>query len=304
MPWLDHPQYVSVRERLIGYLQSPQYRFRRLAPVLFLCGGAVDSPRDTVRDYLRRRRHDLRLFYAERVWEHIAATGGRSALEMEADLASLADLVIIVVESPGTFAELGAFSLSDPLRVKLLPLVDKKYADAESFIANGPLMWIDRESQFAPTIYVSLCRILEVIDQIEERISRIPKSKSFRVEDLAQSPKHLLFFLCDLVAVIYPATANMIEYYIRKISPSISSSAINVPTLLGLAVAMNLMKTNVSSLGSSSETFFFPAAIDAVERPFHHRPFLDLPTQRAEHVSVLLAIPEAKIALDSLGESF
>lgn len=229
--------------------------------------------------------------------------GERSALEMEADLANLADLVIIVVESPGTFAELGAFSLSDPLRVKLLPLVDKKYADAESFIANGPLRWIDRESQFAPTIYVPLYRILEVVDHIEERISRIPKSKICRLEDLAKSPKHLLFFLCDLVAIIYPATANMIEYYIRKIAPSISSSGINVPTLLGLAVAMDLMKTSVLRIGGSPETFFLPAAIDAVERPFHHRRLLDLPTQRAEHVSVLLAIPEARVALDSLGGS-
>ncbi len=31
---------------------------------------------------------------------------------MESDLANLADMLVIIVESPGTFAELGAFSLN------------------------------------------------------------------------------------------------------------------------------------------------------------------------------------------------
>ena len=54
---------------------------------------------------------------------------------MEAKLAGLSDIVIIIVESPGTLAELGAFSLSDPLRKKLLPLLDKKYRTGQSFVA-------------------------------------------------------------------------------------------------------------------------------------------------------------------------
>jgi hypothetical protein len=80
---------------------------------------------------------------------------------MESDLAALADLVIIIVESAGTFAELGAFSLSDPLRKKVLPIVDAQFRDQPSFISTGPLRWIDAESAFAETIYVSLPKILE-----------------------------------------------------------------------------------------------------------------------------------------------
>ena len=96
MPWLEHPRYVPARERLINYLRSPKYRFRRLSPVVFLCGGAGSPRRDTLRDYLRRHSPELRLFYAEPVWERIAPIGGRSALEMESDLALLADLVIVI----------------------------------------------------------------------------------------------------------------------------------------------------------------------------------------------------------------
>ena len=147
--WLEHPRYVPVREALISYLHSDRYRFRRLAPVVFLCGAAGSASRDALRNYLSRHAPNLGVFNAERVWEHIAARTDCGALKMESDLAALADLVVIIVESPGTFAELGAFSLSDPLRKKVLPIVDRKYQNEPSFLSTGPLKWIDRESNFA-----------------------------------------------------------------------------------------------------------------------------------------------------------
>jgi hypothetical protein len=268
--------------------------------VVFLCGAAGSHSRDTVRDYLRKHSPELGVFYAERVWEHIARHIDRGALKMEEDLALLADLVVIIVESPGTFAELGAFSLSDPLRKKLLPIVDERWRDQQSFISTGPLRWIDRESEFTPTIYVSLSRILQAIDEIEERIRRIPQSTSVKISDLATSPKHLLFFLCDLIAVVHPATIEMVEYYLGRIAPSILSIGINVPTLVGLGVAMNLLRADAVTAGDQTQLFFSPAVPHAVERPFHHSRLLNLPSQRATHVSVLLDVPQAKAVMDYL----
>ncbi|HEX9670808.1 MAG TPA: retron St85 family effector protein [Thermoanaerobaculia bacterium] len=300
MPWLEHPRYVPARERLIEYLRSDRYRFRRLAPVIFLCGGANSERRATLRDYLRGHFPHLGLFYAERVWEHIASRTDRGALKMEADLALLADLVVIIVESPGTFTELGAFSLSDPLRAKLLAIVDRAYEDDESFVTTGPLRWITMESRFAPPIYVSLDRILEAADEVEDRLLRIPTSRATKISDLAESPKHLLFFLCDLIAVIYPVTLEMIEYYLARIAPSILSSDIDVPTLVGLAVAMEVLAVHSVTLEAGEVQVFSPSAPNVLEHPFHHRKLLDLPSQRAAHVSVLLALPEARAVLASL----
>lgn len=301
MSWLQHPRYTRVRDDLVGYLHADTYRFPPLEPVVFLCGGAESSRRDTLRDYLQKNLLNLKLFYAERVWEQIAASNGsQSALQMESELASLADLVIIIVESPGTFAELGAFSLSDPLRKKILPIVDSLYREACSFIATGPLRWIDTESNFAPTIYVPLPRILEAVDQVEERIARIPKSDSVKISDLASSPKHLLFFLCDLIAVIHPASVDVIQHYVKKIVPSIVETNTDIPTLIGLGVAMGLLRCKTISTQGEMHVFFLPASPKALERPFHHRRKLNLPSQRAAHVSVLLSIPEAKAVLQEL----
>ena len=298
--WLEHPKYKRVRDELIDYLRADSYRFRSLGPVLFLCGAAGSHSRDTLSDHLRKHNLSLKLFYAEAVWQQIASRADRSALQMESDLAVLADLVIIIVESPGTFAELGAFSLNDQLRKKVLPIVDNEYRDQASFIATGPLRWIDADSRFRPTIYVSLPRILMAIDQIDERIARIPKSRSLKISDLALSPKLLLFFLCDLIAVIHPATIKSVEYYLGRIAPSILSSDISVPTLVGLAVAMDLLRSREITTMDGKQTFFWPTTSDALEHPFHHGRKLNLPSQRAAHVSVLLTVPEARSALEEL----
>ncbi|HVB86153.1 MAG TPA: retron St85 family effector protein [Candidatus Dormibacteraeota bacterium] len=299
--WLEHPGYIATREALIQYLCVAPYRFRRLSPVIFLCGGAGSSVRDTLRDYLKKHVPGVSLFYAERVWEQIASRVEHGALKMESDLAELADLVIIIVESPGTCAELGAFSLSEPLRKKLLPIVDGRYERESSFIATGPLRWIDAVSDFKPTIYVAFSQILEAVAEIEDRIARIPKSQTVKVvADLAASPKHLLFFLCDLIAVIHPATIEMIEYYLGRIAPSILSSAINVPTLVGLATAMDLLRVKTLDADGKSERYYSPALPDATDHPFHHVRLLNLSSQRAAHVSVLLKVPEARAILSEV----
>ncbi len=302
--WLEHPSYVRVRDRLIDKLQSSGYRFRKLMPVIFLCGGKGSTCRDTLHNYLSNKyKTALQIFYAESVWAQITTHSSRSALAMEADLAGLADLVIIIVESPGTFAELGAFSLSTELRKKLLPIVDRQYVNAESFITTGPLRWIDNDSNFGPTVFAPLVRILEGIDGVEERISRIEESHPVKLKDLAHSPKHLLFFIADLISVIYPATFKSIQYYLARIAPSIQLKNIDIEILIGLAVAMSLIKRHDINVGDQSLSFFIPGTTATLDRPYHHRRLLDLPTRRAEHVAVLLSIPLARGILESLASS-
>jgi hypothetical protein len=284
---------------LIQRLRPPKYRFRRLNPVIFLCGADGSKGRDALRDYLQKYTPNLNIFYAERVWKIIANLGERDALQMEEDLAKLADLVIVIVESPGTFTELGAFSLSPSLRRKMLAIVDEKYEGDSSFISNGPIKWIDSESVFTPTIYTNLDKILLAADQAQERIQRIEKPRSTKIEDLATSPKHLLFFICDLVAVIYPATISMIGGYLAEISPSVVTNGINVPTLVGLAVAMELLRPVNVPEASGTNTYYVPTESVDASHPFHHSRLLYLENQRAAYASVILTIPEAKAVMEA-----
>lgn len=138
MSWLRHPRFVPVRDEVLTSLIAKELKFRKVKRTAFLCGGRGSVPRDRVAAYLRRQRDDFAVFYAESVWNTIAGAGGSNALKVEDELARLADVVIIIVESHGTFAELGAFSLNDHLRRKLLPILPLQHKAESSFITSGP----------------------------------------------------------------------------------------------------------------------------------------------------------------------
>lgn len=291
--WFHQPRLRRVRERIISSLSSEHYRFRRLSPVVFICGGLNSSPRDKLRDYFRRRLPDLQVFYAERVWELIAADPGLGALKMESDLAALSDLIIIVVESPGTFAELGAFSHVPDLRRKLLPILDRGYRGANSFINTGPIRWIDQESDFRPTIWTRQNQILEAAKEIEERIARIPKPKSEKISDLARNRKHLLFFVCDLVGVVAPTTVDGIEDLMTAIVPSIPVAELEIKLLVALAEAMGLIRKDTIEVDGEHLTFFSPVSPETLAHPYHKIKWISLAELRSEFLSGLLALPEA-----------
>jgi hypothetical protein len=293
--WFEHPKYVRIRERLIESLTSEHYRFRRSEPVVFLCGGEKSIPRDELADYLKKFSPNVRLFYAEAVWDLIATKLKLGALKMESDLAGLADLVTIIVESPGTFAELGAFSNSYELRKKLLPIIDIAYAPPQkSFLALGPIRWIEAESRFAPPIYVALTGILAAVGEVQERIDRIPRATA-HVNSLGESSKHLLLFLCDLIAVIHPASFGIVESYCHRIlrtPPTLE----DIATLMALAKAMGLLRVDIVD----GAEYFSPALTDATTRPFHHVRLVGLPALRAEHLSALLVIPDARSVMEEI----
>jgi len=289
--WLCHPRHVAVISALAKRLRATKYRFRRLNPVIFLCGGSNSQPRDRIRDYLLSKHPHLLIFYAETVWEQIAARADRSALQMEAELGALADLVLIVVESPGTFAELGAFALSDSLRPKLLPVLDRRYKTANSFISTGPIRWIDQDSVFRPSIWTHQEMILDAAREIDERLARIPKGKATAVTDLGEDPRHLLFFLCDLVAIVQPATRHALASLVEQILGP--EKAQDVDRLLSLARAMGLV--TVSPLGGADE--FYLSAGEGLVRPYHRSHFVDLPSERAKYLAAIQLIPAARDAL-------
>ena len=185
------------------------------------------------------------------------------------------------MESPGTFAELGAFSHVDALRKKLLPILDLEHKGANSFLNTGPIRWIDEESDFRPTIWTHHNKILECASELESRIATIAKPKSARVSDLAKSRKHLLFFLCDLVGVIAPATVDGIGYIMERILPSVPVADLEITLLVGLAEAMGLLrKDKITMHGGTEATFFSPTKTNALQHPYHRIRWVSLPDLR------------------------
>ncbi len=63
----------------------------------------------------------------------------KDSLTFEGLIADLSDEIVLIIESPGTICELGAFSFSNKINKKIFVLNDLKYEKDNSFINRGPI---------------------------------------------------------------------------------------------------------------------------------------------------------------------
>lgn len=282
--WLTHPAYIRARDRLVLRLRAHVDTFKHLPPIVFLCGAHRSERRDRLAEYLKRHNSHIRFFYAEHVWEQIAHLKRLNALQMEEQLARLADLVIIIVESPGTFAELGAFAANRELRGKLLPVLDKKYKNEASFINTGPIRWIDKESRYKPVIFGDFQAFLRNLEQIAIRLTRIPTTgrpgKSTEDLSLGAKPKNLLYLLCDILAVVGPATSEECADIISRVLDD--EPTLDVPTLLGLAHTLGLVE---ATGGAEDGPLYHRSPIGGRLIAYQHKRMFDLGLERARFLS-------------------
>jgi hypothetical protein len=296
LSWLHHPKFIGARDNALAQLRVKEYHFRKLKPVIFLCGGAKSVPRDQIAEYLKKCHPGKLVFYADDVWSLISKSSDQNALEMETELAHLADMVLILVESPGTFAELGAFSLNDELRKKLLPILDLRHKGSESFINTGPVRWINQDSVFTPALWVDPANILTVVNELEDRLNRLPKPTACRIPDLSTNQKHLLFFLCDLVAIFGPCPLQHIHYYVLELLTKLPVPSCE--NLLALASAMDLVRIIPDPRGTNM--YLRKLAGDDLFS-FRRKGYIDFSSLRAQIVSVMIRIRHAKEAMETVG---
>jgi hypothetical protein len=123
----------------------------------------------------------------------------RDLISFEEGVAQVAALILIVAESPGALAELGAFSLSAAISPKLKVILNDKFETDESFIRHGPLRrlqnshdgsvsfypWNETKSFSQPT-KKSLSRVYgDIKTLIHEYIGNAPHTLSY--DDIGDS---------------------------------------------------------------------------------------------------------------------
>ena len=140
------------------------YAPRDLDKFVLLCG-ANQFTEDTT-DLSARRKALLgfaqlqlphaQFFVAEDMFKVLQKEGSKkNILDIENTISTFADKVIIVLESPSAFAELGAFAVHN-LREKLIVINDQKFKDSQSFISLGPLKAIEEKSGKDHIIYYKM----------------------------------------------------------------------------------------------------------------------------------------------------
>lgn len=106
---------------------------------IFLCGGAgKDCIRNDVRTQLELNGYQI--LYPEDLFVDIINHDKKSdLLDYENLLAKNADIVCVICESPGSFAELGAFVQSEAIKSRMVAAINYRYRRHKSFIMLGPI---------------------------------------------------------------------------------------------------------------------------------------------------------------------
>ena len=71
----------------------------------------------------------------------------KDLISFEEDIARLSAYVVVIAESYGSLAELGAFASRDAIRESLLLIINSEFSETESFVRSGPIQRVLNDDQ-------------------------------------------------------------------------------------------------------------------------------------------------------------
>lgn len=134
-------QLSDIAKIIKNQIYVPVFEKKR---TIFLCGADIKDKtqgRYKMAALLKENqtRIQYELLYPESLFDDLlAGQGQHSLLALENILASSVDAIVLLPESPGSFAELGAFSSNPFLVNKLICIANQKYKNKRSFLNYGP----------------------------------------------------------------------------------------------------------------------------------------------------------------------
>lgn len=134
-------------------------QLRGIVTRIFLCGSALpENSNQTafdIRTHLKQkieekfgRNCEVRMGeHQEAINAYNAAVESRTNLaSYELSLAAFTDIVIIFPDSPGSFAELGMFSVAEHIARKMVIFIRTKFKESKSFVMYGPVALAEKNN--------------------------------------------------------------------------------------------------------------------------------------------------------------
>ncbi|RYE12745.1 MAG: UDP-3-O-(3-hydroxymyristoyl)glucosamine N-acyltransferase, partial [Sphingobacteriaceae bacterium] len=150
---------------------------------IFLCGAAL-SDKTTARfkfaEALKKAwyRNQYDIVYPEDIFEELLySSQSKDLLSLENLLAESVDAIVLIPESVGSIAELGAFANDIKLRGKIICVLDERYKKHKSFINQGPVKLIKKTNKDG-VIYINPDNIANEIDKIIASVKKLKKTSS------------------------------------------------------------------------------------------------------------------------------
>lgn len=246
--------FSKLQDEFISIVDNTRAHVVHLPAIIFVYGGAMrptfDAPSPSMRDTFVNWAHDnthkvaALLHMPEEYPEWNQFNGYDDLVEFERDAGCLSRAILLFLESPGGFAELGAFCVDPVLAERLFIVLYSKFYRANSFIDLGPLRLLKRvHGEFqaiCPVDGSSLDDLKKVAADIANEVllksNRLPKQQIF---DPIQVRDQLLL-IADLVELFGALSKSEIKKLLEFFN--INLSANRLEQVLNLLCLLNVIK--------------------------------------------------------------
>jgi len=258
---------LDPREEYLSLISLEKSHVNLTPPIVFLFGGALSCPSQppqTVRGILYNHiccKHQSlfdRLVIPEEFTDWLHDSIYPDLLSFQSDLAQTSSLIIIALESPGSIAELGSFSVNTALKDKLIIIISAHHHNEDSFITLGPLRLLPEKNVYSypynhNSVGDSLDEFLDdIVNNINSSLCNIKKTERFDVENNG----HVAMLIYELVFIFKALKINEIRKYLSKLSASIDLS--HIKRLLFLLEKLSLI--NRKRLGNID--YYIPLKVE------------------------------------------
>lgn len=192
---------------------------------VFLCGANVfqkENMRHKLNEMFNRFPYffHYKVIYPEDIFEELLySPKSKDLLSLENLLAESVDAVVVIPESPGSLAELGAFASNTELRKKIVCVLDNRYKKSKSFISKGPVKLIKNENK-GSVVFIDPDNIYDDFNKIISAIKKVKKRTTKKSENI--SLLHLDSFLLPVIYLLEPIQQNIL---IDIVKPAIDDSS-------------------------------------------------------------------------------
>ena len=229
---------LDPRLNLLKSLDIPACRVEYLqAPIVLLCGGKVKSKTTpegldpqvkSLRHAITKLHTEYEVFRPEEIdsWQSDAIF--KDLMRFELELAAICSLVVIILESEGAIAELGAFSQVSQLSEKIIAICPEEFRNANSFINLGILRFIAAKNDSNVKSYpwtpdkekfvVSDEVVGDVCADIQEELDKLPKSQLLKVGH----DSHVMVLISELLRFFSALKESEISQYLAILGVEIS----------------------------------------------------------------------------------
>ena len=186
------------RDDIAAKISLENCRIRSKPHYVFVCGGRVDVTSKanlSVRNMMMNSsagQESVAFVLAENYTDWF--DGYDDLAEFENDIAGLASVVAVILESAGSLAELGLFYANEHIRTKLFAVLNRGFYIENSFIKHGilaPLEALDQRFVLPLDLnpdnadLIEAKEIEEIVHEVSSYLDTLPDSEAFTIDNQA-----------------------------------------------------------------------------------------------------------------------